>query len=154
MEVPSESFCRSSWDSRTCYPWRATNQGLTIDWLPDNGSSWIPDSFTSWQLVNHSCISDWQTVKCKESKGELPRSKDKVLCSTRQSGTFLLSFHRLIYTRPVRKKDRKSNDCKVCDNSFVQEVSIWPAFLSLFFLPALYSLPPCPGLLTLFHHAV
>ena len=33
MEVPSESFCRSSWDSRTCYPWRATNQGLTDDWL-------------------------------------------------------------------------------------------------------------------------
>jgi hypothetical protein len=25
MEVPSESLCRSSWDSRTCYPWRATN---------------------------------------------------------------------------------------------------------------------------------
>jgi hypothetical protein len=33
MEVPSESFSRSSWDSRTCYPWRATNQGLTDDWL-------------------------------------------------------------------------------------------------------------------------
>ena len=31
MEVPSESFCRSSWDSRTCYPWRTTNQGLTDD---------------------------------------------------------------------------------------------------------------------------
>ena len=29
MKVPSESFCRSSQDSRTCYPWRATNQGLT-----------------------------------------------------------------------------------------------------------------------------
>ena len=33
MEVPSESFCRSSWDSRTCYPWRTTNQELTNDWL-------------------------------------------------------------------------------------------------------------------------
>ena len=29
MEVPSESFHRSSWDSRTCYPRRAFNQGLT-----------------------------------------------------------------------------------------------------------------------------
>ena len=33
MEVPSESFHTSSWDSTTCYPWRATNQGLTDDWL-------------------------------------------------------------------------------------------------------------------------
>ena len=29
MEVPSESFHRSSWDSRTCYPRRAFNQELT-----------------------------------------------------------------------------------------------------------------------------
>ena len=29
MEVPTESFHRSSWDSRTCYPRRAFNQGLT-----------------------------------------------------------------------------------------------------------------------------
>ena len=34
MEVPSESFHRSSWDSRTCYPRRAFNQGLT-DNSPD-----------------------------------------------------------------------------------------------------------------------
>ena len=31
MEVPSESFHRSSWDSRTCYPRRAFNQRLTDD---------------------------------------------------------------------------------------------------------------------------
>jgi len=31
MEVPSESFHRSSWDSRTCYPRRAFNQGFTDD---------------------------------------------------------------------------------------------------------------------------
>lgn len=36
MEVPSESFCRSSWDSRTCYPWRTTNQGLTDDEWADS----------------------------------------------------------------------------------------------------------------------
>ena len=29
MEVPSESFHRSSWDSRTCYPRRAFNQKTT-----------------------------------------------------------------------------------------------------------------------------
>ena len=29
MEVPSESFHRCSWDSRTCYPRRAFNQRLT-----------------------------------------------------------------------------------------------------------------------------
>ena len=29
MEVPSESFHRSSWDSRTCYPRRAFNQEKT-----------------------------------------------------------------------------------------------------------------------------
>ena len=29
MEVPEESFHWSSWDSRTCYPRRAFNQGLT-----------------------------------------------------------------------------------------------------------------------------
>ena len=32
MEVPTESFHRSSWDSRTCYPWR-DNRGFTI-WSP------------------------------------------------------------------------------------------------------------------------
>ena len=31
MEVPSESFHRSSQDSRTCYPRRAFNQRLTIN---------------------------------------------------------------------------------------------------------------------------
>ena len=31
MEVPSESFHRSSWDSRTCYARRAFNRGLTDD---------------------------------------------------------------------------------------------------------------------------
>ena len=31
MEVPEESFHWSSWDSRTCYPWRAFIQGLTDD---------------------------------------------------------------------------------------------------------------------------
>ena len=31
MEVPDESICRSSWESRTCYPWPVTNQGLTDD---------------------------------------------------------------------------------------------------------------------------
>ena len=41
MEVPSESFHKSSWHSRTCYPRRAFNQGLTDDladqlwWLKD-----------------------------------------------------------------------------------------------------------------------
>ena len=29
MEVPKQSFNKSSWDSRTCYPRRAFNQGLT-----------------------------------------------------------------------------------------------------------------------------
>ena len=33
MEVPSESFHRSSWDSRTCYARRAFNRGLTDDWF-------------------------------------------------------------------------------------------------------------------------
>jgi hypothetical protein len=31
MEVPDESICRSSWESRTCYPWPVTNQGLAKD---------------------------------------------------------------------------------------------------------------------------
>ena len=31
MEVPSESFHWSSWDSRTCYPRRAFIQGLSDD---------------------------------------------------------------------------------------------------------------------------
>ena len=33
MEVPTESFHRSSWDSRTCYPWRATNLTWGSQWL-------------------------------------------------------------------------------------------------------------------------
>ena len=36
MEVPKQSFNKSSWDSRTCYPRRAFNQGLTnniIIWI-------------------------------------------------------------------------------------------------------------------------
>ena len=44
MEVPSESFHWSSWDSRTCYPWRAFNQGLT-----DDGSTVI-FLFKSWVI--------------------------------------------------------------------------------------------------------
>ena len=37
MEVPTESFHRSSWDSRTCYARRAFNRGLTDDcWLVYN----------------------------------------------------------------------------------------------------------------------
>jgi hypothetical protein len=36
MEVPSESFHRSSWDSRTCYPRRAFNQGFTDDLDPND----------------------------------------------------------------------------------------------------------------------
>ena len=36
MEVPSSSFHRSSWDSRTCYPRRAFNQTLTDDSPGDN----------------------------------------------------------------------------------------------------------------------
>ena len=45
----SESFCRSSWDSRTCYPGRATNQGLTNDWLAPS------DAVTNHSLVNSVC---------------------------------------------------------------------------------------------------
>ena len=33
MEVPSESFHRSFWDSRTCYPRRAFIQKMTDDLL-------------------------------------------------------------------------------------------------------------------------
>ena len=46
MEVPTESFHRSSWDSRTCYARRAFNRGLTDDCSPGHGlvlrflSSW------------------------------------------------------------------------------------------------------------------
>ena len=36
MEVPSESFHWSSWDSRTCYPRRAFIQGLSDDILKTN----------------------------------------------------------------------------------------------------------------------
>ncbi len=38
MEVPSESFHRSSWDSRTCYPRRAFNQKTTDGSLIPVGS--------------------------------------------------------------------------------------------------------------------
>ena len=38
MEVPSESFHRSSWDSRTCYARRAFNRGLTDDYSRPWGS--------------------------------------------------------------------------------------------------------------------
>ena len=38
MEVPSESFHRSSWDSRTCYPRRAFNQKTT-------DGSWTLETF-------------------------------------------------------------------------------------------------------------
>ena len=43
MEVPSESFHRSSWDSRTCYPRRAFNQGLS-----DDKSASSVRSYGSW----------------------------------------------------------------------------------------------------------
>ena len=42
MEVPSESFHRSSWDSRTCYPRRAFNQRLTNDSPVDQQCSAYP----------------------------------------------------------------------------------------------------------------
>ena len=46
MEVPSESFHRSSWDSRTCYPRRAFNQELTDDAGDWSGSCLLSHSIT------------------------------------------------------------------------------------------------------------
>jgi len=63
IEVPSESFHRSSWDSRTCYPRRAFNQGLT-DNSPAHARSImdIQDSPTvSWILDLMSIM--WDLLK-------------------------------------------------------------------------------------------
>ena len=44
MEVPKQSFNKSSWDSRTCYPRRAFNQGLTNSCQRVlAGSEWLRD---------------------------------------------------------------------------------------------------------------
>ena len=48
MEVPSESFHRSSWDSRTCYPRRAFNQGLT------DAIMWEMGLVVEWNRVERS----------------------------------------------------------------------------------------------------
>ena len=49
MEVPSESFHRSSWDSRTCYPRRAFNQ-KTTDGSLIPVRCWQRSPFPSWRL--------------------------------------------------------------------------------------------------------
>ena len=46
MEVPSESFCRSSWDSRTCYPWPK------CEWI-SNPNSHAKDN----QVLNRGALS-------------------------------------------------------------------------------------------------
>ena len=53
-----ESICRSSWESRTCYPWPVTNQGLTDDlWRTGQGRGFFsPPSirflYTRWKRMN------------------------------------------------------------------------------------------------------
>ena len=55
MEVPSESFHWSSWDSRTCYPRRAFIQGLSDDIMLTDLYLLCPDDETfvsdSWDII-------------------------------------------------------------------------------------------------------
>jgi hypothetical protein len=84
MEVPSESFCRSSWDSRTCYPWRATNQRLTDDWL----ARWflnLGSSISSFLLAVYCRL----TAKKKKSVEEPRRGTYSFLSSAWPSRLFL-----------------------------------------------------------------
>ena len=56
MEVPRESFHKSSWDSRTCYPRRAFNRGFTGNFLIHT-SSFSYGFFLLFLPVN-GCIRD------------------------------------------------------------------------------------------------
>ena len=64
MEVPRESFHKSSWDSRTCYPRRAFNRGFTgnfQDALVNHSGRWqVPDLLITVHFslsLNHSFLS-------------------------------------------------------------------------------------------------
>ena len=80
MEVPSESFYRSSWDSRTCYPSRATDQGLTnngsltVLWkkgkeveIGPRDNCWFLHKTFTWSLDIGSACGTWQRSSCLSS---------------------------------------------------------------------------------------
>ena len=69
MEVPSESFHWSSWDSRTCYPRRAFIQGLTDDKVlaEINSGSRIfkrlpPNIWKDYVMVTSCHLLSWSLV--------------------------------------------------------------------------------------------
>ena len=69
MKVPSESFRRSSLDSRTCYPSRATNEGL-IDGSHTTGAHALAARFMAdCRQIFSSLHGRWQVLY--ESKREL-----------------------------------------------------------------------------------
>jgi len=63
MEVPTESFHRSSWDSRTCYPWRATNLTWGSQWPNGVWGDYEEDIYTGLGLNlpnNPECARKWE----------------------------------------------------------------------------------------------
>ena len=79
MEVPSESFHRSSWDSRTCYPRRAFNQELTDDAGDWSGSCLLSHSITGPYTLCPFPRARWGERETRQKTGRPPWSLRRVV---------------------------------------------------------------------------
>ena len=105
MKVPSESFCRSSWDSRTCYPWRATNQGLTDGGEGKGKPSFsfvyfflvfllflISSSFSNL-FISYVFIIDEVTRQGRERPRDVKGNREEAGCDVERDGPSFQSIH-------------------------------------------------------------
>ena len=63
MEVPKQSFNKSSWDSRTCYPRRAFNQGLTNNIAGMDDEWQIFSTINSFYILQLQAMARWRYLE-------------------------------------------------------------------------------------------